>query len=98
MKTDLSRRSFLKGAGLAMAGAAGVATVGLAGCSSASASEEWMPSSWTDEADLIIVGYGGCGSTAAIAAAEAGATVVIVEKADYFGGNTCVSGGIYNAA
>ena len=63
MKTDLSRRSFLKGAGLAMAGAAGVATVGLAGCLSASASEERDAVVVTDEADLIIVGYGGCGST-----------------------------------
>ena len=43
MNTDLSRRSFFKGAGLAMAGAAGVATVGMAGCSTASASEEWRP-------------------------------------------------------
>lgn len=48
--------------------------------------------------DVVVVGGGGTGCRAAIAAAELGATVAIVEKADYFGGNTCVSGGIYNAA
>ena len=49
-------------------------------------------------ADVVVGGGGGTGCRAAIAAAEQGASVVIIEKADYFGGNTCVSGGIYNAA
>jgi succinate dehydrogenase/fumarate reductase flavoprotein subunit len=40
-----------------------------------------------DEADVIVVGYGGAGASAAIAAHDAGAKVVIVEK-DQGGGNT----------
>lgn len=59
---------------------------------------ENAPQSAERSVDVVVVGGGGTGCRAAIAAAEAGATVIIVEKADYFGGNTCVSGGIYNAA
>jgi succinate dehydrogenase/fumarate reductase flavoprotein subunit len=46
-----------------------------------------MASHWDDEADVVIVGYGGAGASAAIAAHDAGAKVLIVEKNDG-GGNT----------
>jgi len=46
-----------------------------------------MNNPWDDEADVIVVGYGGAGASAAIAAHDAGAKVVIVEK-DQGGGNT----------
>jgi len=46
-----------------------------------------MANSWDDEADVIVVGYGGAGASTAIAAHDAGAKVVIVEK-DHGGGNT----------
>lgn len=46
-----------------------------------------MVSLWDDEADVVIVGYGGAGASAAIAAHDAGAKVLIVEKNDG-GGNT----------
>jgi len=46
-------------------------------------------------ADVIIVGAGGAGMTAAIEANEAGASVIILEKKSYAGGNTNrASGGI----
>lgn len=94
MKTDLSRRSFLKGAGLAAVGAAGMGAMGLAGCSSAAEGEEWMPDAWAAEADLVIVGYGGAGATAAIAAADAGASAIVLEKSsERDGGSTGCSGG-----
>ncbi|NLB90843.1 MAG: flavocytochrome c [Clostridiales bacterium] len=48
-------------------------------------------------ADVVIVGAGGAGLAAAVAASQGGASVVLVEKAGYVGGNTMVSGGIYNA-
>jgi 3-oxosteroid 1-dehydrogenase len=35
---------------------------------------------WTHEADVVIVGYGGAGTVAAIAAHDAGARVIILEK------------------
>ena len=46
-----------------------------------------MASLWDDEADVVIVGYGGAGASAAVAAHDAGAKVLIVEKNDG-GGNT----------
>lgn len=49
-------------------------------------------------ADVIIIGAGGSGLAAAVAASQNGVTVIIVEKVSYAGGNTMVSGGIYNAA
>jgi fumarate reductase flavoprotein subunit len=42
----------------------------------------------TCTADVIIVGAGGTGMTAAIEAADAGASVIVLEKASAVGGNT----------
>jgi succinate dehydrogenase/fumarate reductase flavoprotein subunit len=49
---------------------------------------------WDDEADLVVAGTGGGGLTAAIAAHEAGASVIVLEKAALVGGTTAVSGGV----
>ena len=46
-----------------------------------------------DVADVIVVGYGGAGATAAITAADLGAEVLIVEKQAQGGGNTKLSAG-----
>ena len=40
---------------------------------------EDMPK-WNNETDVLVLGYGNAGSNAAIAAAEAGAKVLILEK------------------
>ena len=48
---------------------------------------------WDREADVIIVGFGGAGAAAALAAVEAGADVLLVEKNPEGGGNTRYSGG-----
>ncbi len=54
----------------------------------------WSPPAWDDEADMVVVGYGGAGATFAFAAAEAGAEVLVLEKGDRGGGNSvCVAGG-----
>ena len=46
-----------------------------------------------DEYDVVVVGSGAAGMTAAIAAARSGLRTVIVEKASHFGGSTARSGG-----
>ncbi|WP_262031622.1 FAD-dependent oxidoreductase [Microvirga sp. Mcv34] len=51
--------------------------------------EEVLPSS----CDLLVVGSGAAGLAAAISAAHAGLKPVIVEKSEYFGGSSAVSGG-----
>lgn len=48
---------------------------------------------WDIETDILIIGAGGCGLAAAIAAADRGADVAIVEKLERPGGNTAVSTG-----
>lgn len=49
------------------------------------------------EYDVVIVGAGGAGLTAAIEAANGGAKVAVLEKSPAVGGNTLVSGGGLNA-
>lgn len=43
--------------------------------------------------DVVVLGSGAAGLTAALAAADAGATVELVEKTDAVGGTTAISGG-----
>lgn len=101
-KQGLSRRNFLSGAAL---GLAGVTATGLLGCapqqatanqSAAAASN--VPTSWDEEADVIVCGGGGSGLTAAYAALEAGAQVIVLEKASACGGTTALAEGAVQAA
>ncbi|MDT0203199.1 FAD-binding protein [Nocardioides sp. AE5] len=48
---------------------------------------------YDEEYDLVVVGSGGGGMTAALAAHDAGLTALVVEKAKKFGGSTGISGG-----
>lgn len=56
-----------------------------------------VPKTWEDEADVVVVGYGGGGAVTAIAAADAGSRVLILEKsaAHRHVNNTNVSGGLF---
>src|SRR5579859_510951 len=49
---------------------------------------------WDLEADVVVLGTGGAGMTAALAAHAGGASVVILEKSKLVGGTTAVSGGV----
>ena len=82
-----TRRSFLK-----CASAASIAApVGMSVAIAADRPED-MPA-WDNEADVVVLGYGNAGSNAAIAAADAGAKVLILEKMPHGGGNVSVSSG-----
>jgi len=101
----LSRREFVKGAAV---GAAGVAVSGaLASCGAeatavpTAAPEEvtkevkpWLPEKWDYEADVVVVGAGFAAQAAAITAHDAGAEVLMLEKApeEFQGGNSRVCG------
>ena len=52
-----------------------------------------MPQKWDKEADVIVIGFGGAGATAAITAHDLGAKVLIIEKMLIGGGNASTSGG-----
>ncbi|MGI6152083.1 MAG: FAD-dependent oxidoreductase [Christensenellales bacterium] len=51
----------------------------------------------TDTYDVVVVGAGGAGMAAGAAAAQQGATVLVIEKNVEMGGNTLVSGGSFQA-
>ncbi len=81
----LERRALLKGAGFVLLAAA---------VRESSAREGGL----RDETfDVVVVGAGGAGLAAAVAAADEGARVVVLEKAPQVGGNTWLSGGYLNA-
>ena len=46
-----------------------------------------------DSYDVVVVGAGGAGMSAALAASAQGLDTVLVEKSSYFGGSTARSGG-----
>lgn len=48
--------------------------------------------------DLIVIGAGGAGLSAAATAAEAGCSVLVLEAEDRIGGSTALSDGVFNAA
>jgi len=49
---------------------------------------------WDSTVDFVVVGSGGGGLVAALAAADTGASVLVVEKQDLIGGTAAWSGGI----
>ena len=101
-----SRRKFVKAAAV---GAVGVAAAGvLASCGQEEATPEptsapvevvkevkpWLPESWDEEADVVVVGAGFAAQAAAVQAHDAGADVLMLEKApeEFQGGNSRVCG------
>lgn len=103
-KKGSSRRNFIKNAAV---GAVGVATLGiLSGCSqsnttTAPAAPPTAPPeevTWDKESDVVIIGAGGSGLAAAIESLTAGASVLVLEKAEKAGGTTALCGGIIQAS
>lgn len=52
-----------------------------------------MPDALPAVVDVVVVGAGGAGMTAALAAADRGLQTVLIESSQYFGGSTARSGG-----
>ena len=53
-----------------------------------------LPESWDLEVDVAVLGSGASATTAAILAADNGAEVALLERADVVGGTTAISGGV----
>ncbi len=84
-KKNSTRREFLKNA--TVAGTAGGLLLQTSGCTSNASME------WDKEADVVVIGAGAAGLPASIKAAEAGASVIVVEANFDIGGHAIVSGG-----
>ena len=48
---------------------------------------------WSDEVDVVVIGFGIAGGSAAVSAAAAGARVLLLERAAAAGGTTSMAGG-----
>lgn len=91
---SIDRRAFLQGAlGTGMLTALSFA--GLTGCAPKQANADEVRDGGTY--DIIVVGAGGAGMTAAISAHDGGARVIVLEKMNVAGGNTCFAEGGMNA-
>lgn len=86
-KKALSRRDLLKGA------AVGAGALALSGIMTGETGAAAPPKKWDKESDVVIIGFGGAGAAAAIAAKDAGSKVLVLEKLDKGGGNSAVSAG-----
>ncbi|MDB9823205.1 FAD-dependent oxidoreductase [Deltaproteobacteria bacterium] len=75
-RKDLSRRDFIKTAAV---GVGATALTGL-GRKDAKAQDIQLVENWDNEADVVVVGYGGAGVVAAITAHDSGAKVLVIEK------------------
>ena len=89
-KNQVSRRRFLKNAAVATPA---IAAVNVLGAQTGSVQEP----NWDKETDVVIIGTGFAGLSAAITAKDAGAKVLILEKMPkkHEGGNSRVSGNMW---
>ncbi len=87
-ESRLTRRQFLKDAAIA---SAAVAATGVLGTTPVAAAPG-VPDKWDVETDVVVVGTGS-GLAVAIEAAEAGAKVLVIDKADHVGGFYICAGG-----
>ena len=87
MSENITRRNLIKSA----------AAAGIVGAVASTAKADEAGIEWAKEADIVILGTGGGGLSAAITAARAGAQVLVLEKAPEAdqGGNTRVSGNMW---
>lgn len=90
----IDRRSFLKGA-LGTGALAALGLSGMTGCAPQGANASGARPGGAF--DVIVVGAGGAGMTAALSANDLGANVLVLEKMAVAGGNTCFAEGGMNA-
>jgi succinate dehydrogenase/fumarate reductase flavoprotein subunit len=90
-KKDISRRGFMRTTAI------GVGATVLTGIDAkdGSAKNNQIIDKWDKAADVVVVGYGGAGIVTAITAHDAGAKVLVLEKAPFRGGgSTSISMGV----
>ena len=99
MEMSMNRRNFLKAA--IASGAVLVAGGSMVGCGGGAASETVAgdaPVEFAHETDVLIVGTGIAGLSAAMSPVEAGYKVTLVDKLAVFGGESFIACGVINAS
>lgn len=101
--TGFSRRDFLKNVALAGAGITAMGALSSCAPQTKSADESTQSTSmgtgsadgvtWTKETDVVVCGFGGAGSAAALEAKAAGSEVILLELNKDGGGSTKACGG-----
>jgi predicted flavoprotein YhiN len=89
----MSRRDFVNEAAAGGLAAAMGGLVSTAAPASSQGQTLGVPAKWDKEADVIVVGSGAAGMPATVAAVEAGASVILVEKNTVVGGCALISQG-----
>jgi succinate dehydrogenase/fumarate reductase flavoprotein subunit len=85
---SINRRDLVKVA------SASVGTIALTGIDAGAATAaEPVSNHWDYDADVVVIGAGATGLTAAIVAKETGASVIVIEAESHIGGHAIVSGG-----
>lgn len=94
-QSQITRRRFIKDAALELGVCwAGPGLFSLLAASPSRAGE--IPKKWDHESDVVVVGSGPTGLSAAIAAAENGASVLVLEQGQEVGGCGVIAAGILN--
>ena len=78
---------------LLVRGGATAAALTTAAVATPASAQSNIPTKWDHSADVIVIGGGASGIPAAIAAREAGSSVILVEAQPHVGGHARCSGG-----
>jgi len=92
-KTGVSRRDFVRLAGAGAAAVVGTSVLLPSTAAAAPGTAAVVPAKWNLEADVVVIGSGASGMPAAIRAADAGASVIVVDTNYDVGGHAMVCGG-----
>jgi succinate dehydrogenase/fumarate reductase flavoprotein subunit len=97
-RKNSNRRDFLKGVAIGTAGLAAGNVLSVNAAEKSLSTSSVSKPTWDMESDVVVLGYGGSGIVSALAASEAGATVLVLEKSPMSGGCTRISDCNINAA
>ena len=90
------RRNFLKTSlVVGLTTASGAFALNMATPGTAEAISRPLPHKWDETVDVLVVGSGFAGSSAAAQAATDGAKVLVLDKMRTYGGNSIINGGVY---
>ena len=92
-KKIISRRDFVRGAGVSAAAIAGASALPALQAEAQQSTTSSIPAEWDLEADVVIVGSGATGMPAAIRAVDQGVSVLVIDTNYDIGGHGLLNGG-----